>query len=192
MLKDDTGSVKHGCKHYFQMSQGRGKTKCSRRWWTLHLIWVVDSDFQPPQYLSLWWVLIHGHLKHVLRAVLPIESRWVIVQVHHTDHHSGHPVVHQLALRGYFWSLERWSKIKPIRVTSVCMSLINCKQMHVFFLVKCWDSNEWRTTYPDFNVKDLSLQINGESQQGDTAACFIDAKNTIITCRDRWTLNFMR
>lgn len=40
-------------------------------------------------------------------------------------------------------------------------------------------------SYLDFNVKDFSLQINGLSQQGDTTACFIDAKNTIVPCRDQ-------
>lgn len=38
--------------------------------------------------------------------------------------------------------------------------------------------------YPDFNVKDLPLQVHGEGEQRDTTTCFIDAKNTIITCRD--------
>lgn len=49
---------------------------------------------------------------------------------------------------------------------------------------------DWTAAYPDFNVEDFSLQINGESQQGDATACFIDTKNTVITwwkILDGWT-----
>lgn len=37
------------------------------------------------------------------------------------------------------------------------------------------------TTYPDFNVKDFSLQVDGEGLQRDTAACLIDMKGAINT-----------
>lgn len=36
-------------------------------------------------------------------------------------------------------------------------------------------------THPDMDVKDFSLQIDGTRQQADTTACFIDAKNTVVT-----------
>lgn len=75
-----------------------------------HLIWVIDSNFQPPEYLPLRWMFVHGQLKHVLWAVLPIESGWIIVEVHHTDHHGGHPIVHESTLRTDFWSLDGRSK----------------------------------------------------------------------------------
>lgn len=45
--------------------------------------------------------------------------------------------------------------------------------------------DEWTVTYLDFNIKDFSPQINGESQQGDATCCFIDAKITIVTWRDK-------
>lgn len=70
--------------------------------WSPHLIGVVDCDFQPSEDLSLRWMLIHGQLKDVLGAVLSVERRWIVVQVHHTDHHSGHPIVHESAFRIYF------------------------------------------------------------------------------------------
>ena len=75
-----------------------------------HLIGVIDCDFQPSENLPLRWMLVHGQLKHVLCAVLSIEGRWVIVQVHHTDHQGGYPEVHQSAFRTHFWSLETWSQ----------------------------------------------------------------------------------
>lgn len=87
------------------MSQCRWK--CGRQYWPPHLIGVVDSDFQPPEYLPLRRMLIHGQLKHVLRAVLSVESGGIVVQVHHTDHQCGHPVVHKSAFRTYFRGLDQ-------------------------------------------------------------------------------------
>lgn len=75
-----------------------------------HLIWVIDSDSQPPENLSLWRMLVHGQLKHVLWAILSIESRWIIVQVYHTNHNRGNPVVQESAFWAYFWGLDTESK----------------------------------------------------------------------------------
>lgn len=81
-----------------------------------HLIGVIDCNFQPPEYLPLWWMLIHCQLKHVLWAVLSIESRWIIVEVDHTDHHSGHHVVHESTFRTDFWSLDKRSKNDAFKI----------------------------------------------------------------------------
>ena len=97
----------------------------------MHLIGVIDSDFQPPEYLSLWWMLIHGQLKHVLWAFLSVECRWVIVQVHHSDHHRSHPVVQESAFRTDFGCLDTSGK-SFAGSNSVNCHVISCKMYLVF------------------------------------------------------------
>lgn len=75
-------------------------TSCWRL--SAHLIGVIDGDLQPPQDLALRWMLVHGQLEHVLPALLSIERRWVVVQVHHADHHGSDAVVQESALWTHF------------------------------------------------------------------------------------------
>lgn len=60
---------------------------------TVHLVWVVDRDLQAAEYLSFWWMLVHGQLEAVLLTVLAVESGRVVVEVHHTNSDCGHAVV---------------------------------------------------------------------------------------------------
>lgn len=69
---------------------------------TAHLVRIVDCDFQPSENLPLWRMLIHGQLKHALRAVLTVERRRVVVQVNDADHHCCHPKVLQSAFGTHF------------------------------------------------------------------------------------------
>lgn len=64
-----------------------------------HLVRVVDGDFQPSENLPLWRMLIHGQLKHALRAVLAVERGRVVVQVNDAYHHCCQPKVHRSAFR---------------------------------------------------------------------------------------------
>lgn len=77
--------------------------KVVRLW---HLIRILDCDFQPPEDLPFWRMLVDRELKHVLWVRLSVEYWRVIVQVHHADHHWGHAVVQQLALGTDFRSLD--------------------------------------------------------------------------------------
>ena len=45
------------------------------------------------------------------------------------------------------------------------------------------------SSYPNNYVKDLSLQIAGLSEQRDVAVCLVDAKHTVVSCRDEQHTN---
>lgn len=107
-------------------------------------------------------MLVHGQLKHALRAFLSIERGWVVVQVHHTDHHGGDAVVQELALWTHFWGLI----IGGLELITYCI----------------WTFDEHvTTTHPDFNVEYFSFQEDWKSLEGDKTTRPIDVKNAIIT-----------
>lgn len=58
-----------------------------------HLVRVVDRDLQAAEDLSFRRMLVHGQLEAALRAVLVVEGRRVVVEVHHTNSDRRHAVV---------------------------------------------------------------------------------------------------
>lgn len=83
------------------MRTNRTTVECER---FSYLIRIIDDDLDASEYLPCRRVFIHGDLKHVLWAVLPIEGWRVIVEVHHSDCHRGDDMVLQQSV---IWSYLR-------------------------------------------------------------------------------------
>lgn len=59
----------------------------------IYLVGVIDGDLEASEDLPSWRVLVHGDLELALRAVLSVEGRRMVVEIHHPDRHHGDVVV---------------------------------------------------------------------------------------------------
>lgn len=107
-------------------------------------------------------MLVHGQLKHALRAFLSVERGRVVVQIHHADHQGGDAVFQELAL---------WTHLCGLIIAGVVRG---DHWLHVS-IDECV-----ARTHPDFNVEYFPFQEDGKSLEGDKTTRPVDVKNAII------------